>query len=201
MDDPEKLLVDVCCGPCSLPLEEININHPTQKFEIVFYVTNSNVHPFNEYVRRLQSIRQVSKHYKHGIIVDSYNPREWAEYVKGYEDEPEGQKRCELCFTYRLERAANFAATNGFKRFTTTLTTGPSKDAELINRLGRSAAARHNIEFVELDLKKKGGFLKSIMLSKKLGLYRQNNCGCVYSTRKTRSANHAKTAEKDLLMH
>jgi predicted adenine nucleotide alpha hydrolase (AANH) superfamily ATPase len=42
---------------------------------------------------------------------------------------------------------------------------------------------RFNVPFLEADFKKKDGFLKSVKLSKELGLYRQDYCGCLYSRR------------------
>ena len=37
------------------------------------------------------------------------------------------------------------------------------------------------IEYLYLDLKKNDGYKKSIELSKKYNLYRQNYCGCIFS--------------------
>ena len=191
--DKERLLVDVCCGPCSIPISELynNItnyaekNQPqkisNQNYDVIFYVTNSNVHPFSEYVKRLQSIRQVAKHYKNSIILDNYNPKEWLSLMTGLENEPEGQKRCMSYYRYRLEKTAQYASTHGYKSFTTTLTTGPSKESAIINTIGKELAGKYNISFIELDLKKNGGFMKSVIISKKLGLYRQNYCGCIFS--------------------
>jgi predicted adenine nucleotide alpha hydrolase (AANH) superfamily ATPase len=52
-----------------------------------------------------------------------------------------------------------------------------------MNRIGRMFGHRFKIEFLEANFKKKDGFKKSIELSQKHGLYRQNYCGCVYSQR------------------
>jgi len=187
MSAQENVLTDVCCGPCAIPL----VDNPELK--VVFYLTNSNVHPFSEYVKRLQAIRQVSKYYKNDLIIDSYNPKEWMDFVKGFELEKEGGKRCELCYRFRLEKTAMYAKDHGYKKFTTTLTTGPGKKAETINQIGKEIAAKYGLEFIELDLKRKGGFLKSISMSKKLGLYRQTYCGCIYSLRDMQQKSMKKT--------
>jgi len=203
MGDKQRLLVDVCCGPCAIPIGELYSNPEkitSHDFELTFYVTNSNIHPFSEYVKRLQTIRQVVRHYKNNIIIDNYSPKEWLETVKGLEQEPEGEKRCVSCYTYRLEKTAQYASTHSFKFFTTTLTTGPSKEAKIINDIGKTIAAKYALTFVELDLKKSGGFLKSVVMSKKLGLYRQNYCGCVFSINNPKNS-RIKKLEKQALMH
>lgn len=195
----EKLLVDACCGPCSIPLEELSDQY-ANKYDMVFYVTNSNVHPFSEYVKRLGGIRQVVKYYKNSLIIDNYNPREWLELMKGLESEPEGGKRCIACYTYRLERAARYASNHGFKYFTTTITTGPSKDAKRINQIGTEIAAKYGLAFIENDLKKGGGFLKSVVMSKKLGLYRQTYCGCIFSMNAPRNERKIRKLEREAMM-
>jgi epoxyqueuosine reductase len=194
----ERVLVDVCCGPCAIPLDELYA--PDNDHELIFYVTNSNVHPFSEYVKRLGSIRQVMRYYKNNIIIDNYNPREWLELMKGMENEPEGEKRCQACYRYRLEKTAQYASLHGFKNFTTTITTGPSKEAKKINQIGSELAVKYGITFLELDLKKQGGFLKSVVMSKKLGLYRQNYCGCIFSMNAPRSERKTRKLEKEALM-
>jgi predicted adenine nucleotide alpha hydrolase (AANH) superfamily ATPase len=172
----DKLLVDACCGPCSLPL-----NDQAKDYEIIFYVSDDNVQPYTEYSKRLDSIKTAAFQLNSSVFVDEYRPQEWFDIVRGFEDEPENGRRCVLCYRHRLKRAAEYAAANGIKIMTTTLTTGPSKKAIVINRIGNEMAERHGIKFLELDLKRKGGFLKSVTLSKQLGLYRQTYCGCIYS--------------------
>jgi len=123
------------------------------------------------------------------------------DYVKGFELEKEGRKRCELCYRFRLEKTAKYAKEYGFRKFTTTLTTGPSKQADIINSIGKEFAEKYSLEFIELDLKRKGGFLRSIVMSKKLGLYRQSYCGCMYSLRDSQSkpVRRSKALEKNLI--
>ena len=44
-------------------------------------------------------------------------------------------------------------------------------------------ASLYNIEFLSVDFKKRDGFLKANNISKELGLYRQNYCGCKFAMR------------------
>ena len=57
------------------------------------------------------------------------------------------------------------------------------KNYPLISAIGKEMAEKYDVEFLDLDFKKKAGFQRSIMLSKEYGLYRQNYCGCQFSKR------------------
>ena len=87
-------------------------------------------------------------------------------------------ERCTLCFDYNLKRTAEKARELGFDYFTTTLTVSRFKKSSVIFAVGSEFPG-----FVEIDFKKKDGFSKSIRLSKELGLYRQDYCGCEFSLR------------------
>ena len=69
----------------------------------------------------------------------------------------------------------------GFDLFGTTLTVSPHKNAEIINSIGRAVEEEKGICFLEGNYKKQDGYKKSIELSKKYNLYRQNYCGCVFA--------------------
>ena len=86
-------------------------------------------------------------------------------------------------FAMRLEEAARFARENGFTIFATSLTISPHKDAAVVNNAGKDAAKKLKVQFLEADFKKGDGYRKSCELSKRLGLYRQSYCGCLYSKR------------------
>ena len=88
---------------------------------------------------------------------------------------------CFKCYRLRLEKAAEVAKELGFDWFCTTLSISPLKNAEKINEIGNEIAEKYGVEFLPSDFKKKEGFKRSIELSKKYDLYRQNYCGCVYS--------------------
>ena len=108
---------------------------------------------------------------------------EFIEICGRYCDEPEGGKRCGLCFDMRLEKTAMTAALLNFDSFTTTLTVSPHKDQKAIFAIGRRHADTYQVGFLEEDFKKRDGFKRSVELAKKYGLYRQDFCGCEYSRR------------------
>ena len=83
----------------------------------------------------------------------------------------------------RLSYAGRLAALEGFDYFTTTLSISPLKNAPLLNTIGEQLSAELGVPYLTSDFKKKGGYLRSIELSREYNLYRQDYCGCVYSLR------------------
>jgi hypothetical protein len=110
-----------------------------------------------------------------------YNPDKFFDMAKGLEKEPEGGRRCFLCYEMRQREAAEYASSEGFDYFTTTLSVSPHKNAAKLNEIGLRLAEEYGVPYLVSDFKKRGGYLKSIELSKEYDLYRQNYCGCVYS--------------------
>lgn len=117
------------------------------------------------------------------LIIEEPDRVSWQQQVKGLEDLPEGSVRCAKCIEFRLKATAAYAKKNGFQVFSTTLTTSPKKNSKTVLEIGESVAKKFAIEYLHRDFKKKNGFLRSVVLSKELGLYRQNYCGCIYSLR------------------
>ena len=172
-----RLLLHTCCGPCALGV----IERLKKDYEIACYFYNPNIHPEAEYGFRLDQAREMSRIMDVSFIDDEYDADIWFEKTKGQENEPEGGKRCEICFDKRLQRTASKAKLVKAERFGTTLTTGPQKNAALINAIGKRVSMEVGVPFLEGDWKKNEGFKRSVELSKKHGLIRQDYCGCKYS--------------------
>ncbi len=119
--------------------------------------------------------------YKIRLLVGEYDHKIWLNRIKGHEQDPERGGRCVICCKDRLEKTARKAKRDNYDYFTTTLTVSPHKDAAAISRLGNELARQYGVKFLDRDFKKKDGFKKSCVLSKELGLYRQNYCGCEFS--------------------
>ena len=172
-----RLLLHICCAP--------DATHPIQilkdDYDIDAFFYNPNIHPWEEYSRRLEAMRSLAKKWGVTLHEGDYDRDEWLSLADVFKDEPEGGKRCELCYRLRLEETARKAKEKGHDLFGAVLTISPHKDAAKINELGKKIGKRYDIPFLESDFKKKDGFKKSVELSKNLGLYRQDYCGCVYS--------------------
>ena len=124
-------------------------------------------------------------------------PARVLEAARGLEDCPEGGERCFACYALRLSEAARTAAEGGYDYFTTTLSISPLKNAGKLNAIGEAAGERYGVRYLPSDFKKKGGYQRSIELSREYGLYRQDYCGCVFSKaeREGRSADSGKKDE------
>jgi predicted adenine nucleotide alpha hydrolase (AANH) superfamily ATPase len=174
-----KLLLHICCGPCATEV----IRRLKDDYEVVGFYYNPNTYPGEEYNKRLMEVQRLSALWRVLVDVGPYEHERFLEAARGLEQEPEGGSRCHACYRLRLDESARRAADNGCTHLATTLTIAPMKRASVINPIGREAAARHGLVFVEEDWKKRDGFKHSIELSKDLGLYRQNYCGCEFSRR------------------
>lgn len=174
-----KLLLHVCCAPCSSHCLEVL----EPFFDITVYYYNPNIAPFEEYQKRLSEEKRFLKeaHPNVKIVEAEYDNQKFEELVKGLEDLPEGGERCKKCYKLRLEKTADFAKQNGFDYFTTTLTVSPYKHSATLNQIGGEVAERFGIKYLFSDFKKENGYQNSIEISKKYNLYRQDYCGCVYS--------------------
>jgi hypothetical protein len=74
----------------------------------------------------------------------------------------------------------------GMDYFGTTLTISPLKNAQKLNEIGERLEedmklTSGQIMWLPTDFKKKGGYQRSIELSKVYDLYRQDFCGCSFS--------------------
>ena len=114
-------------------------------------------------------------------ITEEYLKEDFSSAVLGLENEKEGGKRCAVCFNLRLEKTALKAKELGYDYFATTLSVSPLKNAQTLNSIGKGLENKHGIKYLPSDFKKKGGYIRSIELSKEYKLYRQNYCGCEFS--------------------
>ena len=188
------LFLHSCCAPCSSYVLE----YLSRYFQITIFYYNPNIDSEEEYQKRVKEQRRLIREmHLDGIeVVDGgYHPDCYYETVRGFEKEPEGGKRCYLCYQLRLREAARLAAEKGFDYFTTTLTISPLKNAQWLNEIGEEEGKRCGVTFLPSDFKKKGGYQRSIQLSKEYSLYRQNFCGCVFSKKENEDR---KKSEKPL---
>ena len=203
------LFLHSCCGPCSSYVLE----YLAPYFAITVFYYNPNISASEEYQHRVREQKRLIEAYnleKKGhpiqVIEGDWQPALFYEAVKGYEHVPEGGERCFRCYELRLRETALQAARRGFEYFATTLTISPLKNAEKLNEIGErlaeevssDSAAQNGAEssngevtqpkWLPSDFKKKGGYQRSIELSKEYGLYRQDFCGCSFSKAESKNA-------------
>lgn len=178
-----KLLLHACCAPCcSAVLERLS-----PYFSITVFFDNPNMDTYEEYEKRADELRRLLRDmplvHEASLIVPDFAPERFSAIAQPLADAPEGGARCSACFHLRLQTSAKLANELGCDYFTTTLSISPHKNATLLNTIGEACAAGGPAKFLPSDFKKRGGFLRSIELSRQYGLYRQDYCGCEYSKR------------------
>lgn len=238
------LLLHACCGPCSSYV----IEYLATFFDITILYYNPNIYPEEEYLRRLNELKNLLPRFPEAIknnvklVEQNYDQNEFYEAIKIKEEpnlanEAEKGERCRRCYELRIKRAFNYACEHNFDYFCTTLSISPFKDAEKINKIGEDLCKNANDSVVEFiarlrtersevtttnannsvistgsitgttsnlqkspkwlpsDFKKKGGFKRSLELSKDYGLYRQQYCGCVFSKTNTEKERKERASE------
>ena len=181
-DAKPGILLHSCCGPCSSSVLELLSKY----FDVTVLWYNPNLYPEAEYDKRLETQKQLidaiaEDGVQAKLLVEPWRSEDYFSSIKGLENEPEEGKRCLECFRIRLEETARIASERGFEWFCTTLTVSSRKDAVAINAIGREAEAKYGVKWLPSEFKKREGNHRSIILSEKYGLYRQEYCGCVFS--------------------
>jgi len=174
-----EALIHICCAPDA----SYGVRALRDRFDVTGFFYNPNIDPPEEFRRRLRATLDLHENDRFSLVVGDGGKEAWEDAARGLEGEPERGRRCEACVRLRMRETARKAAELGMPAFGTVLTVSPKKDAAMVNRVGREEGECFGIRFVEADLKKGDGYLKSVRASKELGLYRQRYCGCRYSYR------------------
>lgn len=184
---PKKpnVLLHACCGPCATSCVE----RLAPDYAVTVYYYNPNITDREEYLLRRDTLKhfidefnsEYGALYTVGFLEGAYEPDKFIEKASPLKDEPEGGRRCDICFAMRLKETARMASKLEMEYFSTTMSVSPHKDYEKIKSLGSMLEEETAAQFLDVDFKKKNGFGRSVELSKKYGLYRQNFCGCEYA--------------------
>ncbi len=179
----KKILLHACCGPCSLGAIQPLLDDGG--IVTLFYYNPCIID--GEFERRLEALKTVADHYSLPLIVPPHDYSHFASYAAQYAGMPEGGLRCSLCMDDRLRVTADYALEHGYYCYSTTLTVSPHKNSKLIFSL--ADGYKNGAAFLARDFKKRNGFLLSSTLSKELGIYRQQFCGCEYSYERIKGGN------------
>ena len=167
-----KILLHICCAPCAIyPVQELR----TGGMSVTGFFYNHNIHPYQEYKKRLQTVRMYAELVELEVIYrEEYRLEEFLDNVAATP-----KQRCLYCYTSRLEAAAAEAVRLGFDAFTTSLLYSRYQKHEVIKETGERIGKIYGIPFYYADFRK--GWQEGIAVSKKMELYRQQYCGCIYS--------------------
>ncbi len=169
-----KIFFHICCAPCALyPFYRLK----EDGMEPAGYFYNPNIHPYLEYKKRLDTVKEFSHRVGLDVVYrDGYDLDEFLSRVAGT-----GARRCEHCYRMRIAAVTAAAKENGFRLFTTSLLYSKYQKHDLVKEIAREMASEHGVEFYYEDFRL--GWREGIVESKAMGLYRQQYCGCIYSER------------------
>lgn len=167
-----KLLLHVCCAPCSTyTLNRLR----EQNIDVSGYFYNPNIHPYREFKKRLTTLQDFAKSQDFPLIIESeYGLTEYLRKVVFKE-----KQRCAICYDMRLEKTAMQAVESGADAFTSTLLYSRYQNHEAITKIGKKMAEKYGVEFYYDDFRE--GWQEGIDKAIEMDLYRQPYCGCIYS--------------------
>ena len=174
--NPQKLLLHICCGPCSLSVidtltEEFGAGVPISGF---FF--NPNLFPYGEWIRRSKSAEIACETKGIPLLIrPGYEMAAWKTFSG------DAKSRCEMCYRRRFEETAAYAAAHGYSHFTSTLFVSPYQHHDLMRWVAEKSAEKFGVSFLYRDFRP--GFYTGQAQARALGLYRQKYCGCIRSLR------------------
>jgi len=166
LDTKKKVLLHICCAPCSASAVKILQNI----YDIYFYWYNPNIYDEKEYKNRKESTIRYAKELGVRFRQDLdflYNYKEWKD---------RSCEQCNLCYNFRLEKTAIFAKDNGFDFFTTSLLSSPYQKHDLIKQIADTLAYKYVVEFLYYDFR--SGFYEGKNSLRQKGYYMQKYCAC-----------------------
>ncbi len=186
-----KLLLHMCCGPCACyPVKILK----EKDIHITGYFFNPNIHPYREWDIRRKNALLFAEHAGIEFIDErNYQLRDFLKRALPAESMPNG--RCSMCYTWRLEQTAKYAAEHGFEAFTSTLFYSIYQQHDLMKQTAECFAKKYDISFYYEDFRV--GWQEGIDISKELELYRQSYCGCIFSEEERFSRELMKQRKKE----
>ena len=167
-----RILLHTCCGPCALyPLRTLR----STGHDVTGFFHNPNIHPYQEYIQRRDAVVQMAQMESMPLMVrDDYDLEGFLANVAAAP-----QQRCTYCYASRLRATAQVAFEEGFDAFSAALLYSRYQKHDEIRALGEQIGREYGVLFHYQDFR--SGWQEGIRLSKELGLYRQQYCGCIYS--------------------
>lgn len=168
-----RILLHACCAPCLVyPLDDLR----SEGHDVTAIFYNPNIHPYTEYLRRLDAftvyiqennIRVINEDFREGM-------EEWLRQVAFRE-----AQKCQICFHFRMDRIVRLAQAKGFDAFSTTLFYSRFQKHDLLKATCEALSEKYELPLLYKDWRT--GWNEGVKRYRKLGLYRQKYCGCVYS--------------------
>ncbi len=169
-----RVLLHICCAPCAIfPIDVLT----NENMDVSGFWFNPNIQPYLEYRKRLIEVRRFLGDQAIPLIEEDEYMLD--KFLKSILSASEELNRCTICYDIRLRKTAEIAALHEFDAFTTTLLYSKYQNHEYITQLCEKLAQNFGVKFLYRDFRE--GWSKGIKVSRKLGLYRQQYCGCIFS--------------------
>ncbi len=167
-----RVLLHSCCGPCTIyPLRILREQH----HEVKAYFFNPNIHPFSEFMKRRDTLATFAKGVSLPLVVD--DRYELHSFLKGALDY--GRDRCLFCYRTRLAQVFAHASEGDTEAVTTTLLYSKYQRHADIVAIASELSEEYDLPFLYEDFRL--GWQEGVAESKRLEMYRQKYCGCVFS--------------------
>lgn len=196
---PERLLLHVCCGPCSTaPLRTL----AERGVEACIHFANSNIAPVTEYEHRLETARSYAEGLGIPFVEGTYRPQAWADAIRDISAEARisadgttpPPERCRACYRLRFTEAARYAADHNFSHVGTTLSVSPYQYTDIIREELKRACTEAGVKPFFEDYSPL--YPETVRMSKEAELYRQDYCGCLPSKAEADAGRIARAAER-----
>jgi hypothetical protein len=167
-----KVLLHICCAPCAIvPVRELR----AEGMDLTGFFYRHNIHPFSECLRRQQTLEDYARQIGLEMIWQrGYDLEGFIRSVVYREEE-----RCLICYRQRLLATAALARQGHYDAYSTTLLYSRYQKHDALRDIGESLGRTLGVAFFYRDFRP--GWKQGIEESRRIGLYRQKYCGCVYS--------------------
>ena len=143
--------------------------------DVMGFYYRHNIHPYTECLKRQETLKDYAQAASLRVIIQ-----------EGYELEAFLQKaafreseRCRICYHDRLQATARIAKKGRFDYFSSTLLYSKFQNHAQIRSMGEAVGKSVGVPFYYHDFRE--GWQEGVKLSREMGLYRQQYCGCIYS--------------------
>jgi predicted adenine nucleotide alpha hydrolase (AANH) superfamily ATPase len=143
--------------------------------EVMGFFYKHNIHPYTECLKRQETLQNYADKINLRVIYqEGYDLEGFIQNVVYREND-----RCRHCYHDRLKSTALRAKRGKFDYFSSTLLYSKFQKQELIRSIGESIGKSVGVPFLYRDFRE--GWKEGVETSKKLEMYRQQYCGCIYS--------------------
>lgn len=167
-----KVLLHTCCAPCAIvPVRALR----AEGADLTGFFYRHNIHPFMECRRRQETLEAYAADIDLPVVFqEGYDLEGFLQKLVFHEKD-----RCLICYRERLQATARQAKETGSDAFSSTLLYSRYQNHAALREIGESVGRTLGVPFAYRDFRP--GWREGIDESRRLGLYRQPYCGCIYS--------------------